>query len=107
VTRPAPDGVTLTVKVVPRAAQPSLTVDEDGTLRARLHSPPVEGAANDELVAVLAAAFGLPRRAVAIVGGAQARTKRVRLEGIDAPRAAAVVAGLSGRGSRRGRTPRR
>jgi len=41
----------LTVKVVPRASKPGLTVDEDGTLRARLHSPPVEGAANDELIA--------------------------------------------------------
>ena len=99
-TRPAADGVTLTVKVVPRAAKPALTVDEDGTLRARLHSPPVEGAANEELIAMLAAAFTLPRRAVSIVGGAQARTKRVRLEGIDAPRAAAVVSGLSGRTAR-------
>ena len=58
----------LTVKVVPRASKPGLTVDEDGTLRARLHSPPVEGAANDELIAMLAAAFALSRRAVSIVG---------------------------------------
>jgi uncharacterized protein (TIGR00251 family) len=89
--------VTLTVKVVPRAAKPSLGVDADGVLRARLHSPPVEGAANDELIALLARTFDLPRRAVTIAGGAQARTKRVKLEGIDERQVAAVVGALSNR----------
>ena len=59
-------------------------------------------------IAMLAAAFALSRRAVSIVGGAQSRTKRVRLEGIDAQRAASVVSGLSEPGSRQApRTPRR
>jgi len=92
--RPAAGGVTVTVRVVPRASKASLTVDADGTLRARLHAPPVEGAANEELIEMLADAFGLPRRAVAIVGGAQSRTKRVSLEGIDGPRAAKVLGAL-------------
>ena len=86
--------VTLTLRVVPRASKPSLTVGTDGTLRARLHSPPVEGAANDELVDMLARAFDLPRRAVTIASGAQSRTKRVKLDGIDEARAAAVIARL-------------
>ena len=66
----------------------------DGTLKVRLQSPPVEGAANEELIAVLAQAFGLPRRAVTIAGGAHARTKRVKLVGLDERRAAAVLATL-------------
>lgn len=70
-------------------------MDEDGTLKVRLRSPPVEGAANAELVAVLADAFGLPRRAITIAGGAHARTKRVVLDGIDEQRAAAVMATLA------------
>jgi uncharacterized protein (TIGR00251 family) len=78
--------------VTPRASKPGITVDADGTLKVRLQSPPVEGAANAELVAMLADAFGLPRRAITIAGGAQARTKRVVLEGIDERRAAAVIA---------------
>jgi uncharacterized protein (TIGR00251 family) len=93
-TRPTAGGVTVTVRVAPRASKPSLTVDADGTLRARLHAPPVDGAANEELIEMLADAFGLPRRAVVIVGGAQSRTKRVRLEGIDGPRAAKVLGAL-------------
>jgi uncharacterized protein (TIGR00251 family) len=82
----------LTVRVVPRASKTSLTVDADGALRARLHAPPVDGAANDELIAMLADAFDLPRRAVTIAGGAQSRTKRVQLDGVDESRAAAVLA---------------
>lgn len=70
-------------------------MDADGTLKVRLQSPPVDGAANEELIAMLAAAFGLPRRAVTIAGGAHARTKRVKLDGIDEQRAAAVMATLA------------
>ena len=84
--------MTLTVRVTPRASKPGIAVDADGTLKVRLQSPPVEGAANAELVAVLADAFGLPRRAVTIAGGAHSRTKRVVLDGIDERRAAAVMA---------------
>lgn len=88
--------MTLTVRVTPRASKPGITVDADGTLKVRLQSPPVEGAANAELITVLAEAFGLPRRAVTIAGGAHARTKRVVLEGIDEQRAAAVMATFAG-----------
>jgi uncharacterized protein (TIGR00251 family) len=87
----------LTIKVVPRASKPGLVIDPDGTLKARLQSPPVEGAANAELVDVLAEAFGLPRRAVTIAGGAHARTKRVRLDGIDEQDVAVVLASLRAR----------
>jgi len=50
----------------------------------RLTAPPVEGAANAELVEVLAEALGVPRRQVAIVGGERSRQKSVRVSGIDA-----------------------
>lgn len=82
--------------MTPRASKPGISVDADGTLKVRLQSPPVDGAANAELVAVLADAFGLPRRAITIAGGAHARTKRVVLEGIDEQRAAAVMATFAG-----------
>jgi uncharacterized protein len=75
--------VIVTVKVLPRSSKPGITIEADRSLKVRLHSPPVDGAANAELVEVLAEAFGLPRRAVAIVGGARSRTKRVQIEGMD------------------------
>jgi uncharacterized protein (TIGR00251 family) len=52
-------------------------------LLVRLHAPPVEGAANAELVALLAAALAVPRAAVSIVSGERSRDKRVRVSGID------------------------
>jgi len=52
-------------------------------LLVRLAAPPVEGAANAELVEVLAAALSVPRRAIAIVSGDRSRQKRVRVAGID------------------------
>jgi uncharacterized protein len=84
----------LTIKVVPRASKPGIALEPDGSLKVRLHSAPVDGAANAELVEVLAEAFGLPRSAVAIAGGAHSRTKRVQLDGIDERRLTAVLAAL-------------
>jgi uncharacterized protein (TIGR00251 family) len=49
----------------------------------RLAAPPVEGAANEALVAFLSAALGVPRRSIAIVSGEKSRDKRVRIEGLD------------------------
>jgi uncharacterized protein (TIGR00251 family) len=48
----------------------------------RLHAAPVDGAANAELIEVLADALGVPKRAVSIVAGERARQKRVRVEGV-------------------------
>ena len=80
----------LTIRVVPRASKPGIAVEADGSLKVRLQSPPVEGAANAELVEVLAKAFGVPRRAITIVGGVHARTKLVQIDGIDSSTSAAA-----------------
>ena len=48
----------------------------------RLHSPPVDGAANEELVAFLAKTLGVSRRAVRIVSGQSSRGKTVEVEGV-------------------------
>ena len=49
----------------------------------RLQSPPVDGAANEELITVLAKLLDVPKRAVTIVAGERSREKRVRVIGID------------------------
>ncbi len=73
----------LTVEVQPRASRTEIVGWRDGTLRVRLAAPPVDGAANDALVAFLADRLDLPKRQVVIVGGATARRKRLRVEGLD------------------------
>jgi uncharacterized protein len=55
----------------------------------------VEGAANDELVALVARQLGVPRRAVTLVSGEHGRAKRLRVEGISAAEARTRL-GLSG-----------
>ena len=53
-------------------------------MRVRIAAPPVEGAANRELVKVLARSFELPQNAVEIISGANSKTKTVRIRGADA-----------------------
>lgn len=82
--------VRFAVRLTPRGGRDAVEgVGEDGTLSCRVSAPPVEGAANEALVRLLAAELGLPRSAVAIVGGATARTKQVAVEVADATALAA------------------
>lgn len=88
---PMPDGIIITVRVIPRARRSGLAGVRGEALLVRLHAPPVEGAANIELVGILAAALRVPKRAIAIVAGDHSRQKRVRVWGIDATTAASLL----------------
>ena len=74
----------LAVSVVPNAKRTGADGLHDGALRVRLAAPPVDGKANDTLVAWLADELGLPRRRVTLVRGQTARRKWLEL---DAPEA--------------------
>lgn len=67
------------VKVTARARESSLTQTADGTWVAKLKSPPVDGKANAELVALVAAHFKCSKSAVSIKAGASGRTKLVQI----------------------------
>jgi uncharacterized protein (TIGR00251 family) len=70
----------LQVKVKPNARASVLTQGEDGSWVAQLRSPPVDGKANEELIALVAGHFGVARSAVAIRRGASGRTKFLSVE---------------------------
>lgn len=72
------------VRVIPRAARSGCAGVRDGAVVVRLTAPPVEGAANEELIEVIARAVGVPKRAVTIVAGERSRRKRVRVSGVSA-----------------------
>jgi uncharacterized protein (TIGR00251 family) len=72
--------VTLRVSVKPNARASSLERREDGTWVARLKSPPVDGRANEELIALVASAFRCRRSDVTLKAGAASRTKILRVE---------------------------
>ena len=69
------------VKVVTRASRSELVGEHDGALRVRIAAPPVDGAANDELLRLLAHAFDVPRSAIDITGGHAAKLKTVCIAG--------------------------
>jgi hypothetical protein len=69
----------LKVSVKPNARASSLDQAADGTWTARLKSPPVDGKANRELIALVAARFGCRKADVEIAAGAAGRTKVVKV----------------------------
>ncbi len=89
---PDPAGTRLRVRVVPRSRRSAVAGPSGAALRVRLAAPPVEGRANRELVATLAAALGLRARDLEVVAGLRGREKVVRVAGL-AP--AEVAARLS------------
>jgi hypothetical protein len=77
-------GITLRVRVQPRASRDALGGERDGALVVRLTAPPVEGAANEALARFLGKALGVAPSAVRVVTGASGRNKVVSVAGLDA-----------------------
>jgi uncharacterized protein (TIGR00251 family) len=73
--------LTFKVRVVPRASRSEISGEHDGALRVRIAAPPVDGAANDELIRTLAQAFEVSRSAVEIVAGHNSRLKQISIAG--------------------------
>ena len=85
--RTAGDGLTLRVRVQPRASRDALGGERDGALVVRLTAPPVEGAANEALARFLGKTLGVAPSAVRVLRGASGRDKVVSVAGLDAAKA--------------------
>lgn len=72
----------LAVRVIPRARRTEIAGRRGDALLIRLAAPPVDGAANEALLAFLADRLGVPRRRVALRRGAATRDKVVDVEGM-------------------------
>lgn len=70
-------GVEFKVRVVPRASKTEIVGVIDGALKIRLKPPPVDGAANEELIRFLAKVLDIPRRSLSITSGEHSRLKTV------------------------------
>ena len=70
---------TLQVKVKPNARRSALVPQADGHWLAELKSPPVDGKANEELIALVARHFGCRKAQVTIKSGAGARLKLLQV----------------------------
>jgi uncharacterized protein (TIGR00251 family) len=76
------DDVILNLHIQPGAKQTEVVGLHGDALKIRLAAPPVDGKANDALVAFLAKKLGAGRTAVEVISGQTSRAKRVRVGGI-------------------------
>jgi uncharacterized protein len=84
--------VHVSVHVQPRATRSEIVGLHGTALKVRLQAPPVDGAANEALVTLLAERLGVARRSVRVIAGATSRSKTVEVDGTteDAVRALAA-----------------
>src|SRR5687768_14370462 len=75
-------GIRLTVHVQPRAARSELSGVHGDALKIRLAAPPVDGAANEELIRFLALQLRIPKSAITIRSGQSARRKILEIDGV-------------------------
>lgn len=78
------EGVRLRVKAVPRASRSEVAGIHGDVVRIRLAAPPVDGAANEELIRFLADILSVPRTAIRLVSGQTSRSKVITIVGVAA-----------------------
>jgi uncharacterized protein len=78
----AKDGIIIEVKVDPRSSRNEIVGVVDKTVRIKLTAPPVEGAANEQLIKLLAERFDIRKSDVIIMKGESSRHKLIKLKGV-------------------------
>lgn len=85
------DAIVFNVRVVPRASKSEIVGEHDGALKVRIAAPPVDGAANDELVKLLAKSFHVAKSAAAIISGHSSKLKQVKITGAGPEKIAPIL----------------
>ncbi len=86
------DAVLLSVKVQPRASVTAIGEPLGAELRVKVTAPPVDAAANEALLRLMAETFGCARSAVEIVRGGTSRHKVIKVHGLSPESAMARLA---------------
>jgi uncharacterized protein (TIGR00251 family) len=87
-----PNGVTLQLRIAPRSPRNELGEVLGARLKVKIAAPPVDSAANEELVKFLAGRLGVPRRAVQLTQGLSSRNKTVFIQGLKAEAVTGLIA---------------
>ena len=69
------------VRVIPKSSRSEIAGGCEGALKIKLNAAPIDGAANAELVKLLAKTFDVPKSAVEIVKGQTSKTKQIKITG--------------------------
>lgn len=72
------------IRVQPRASRTEVVGEHDGALKVRVAAPPVDGAANGELIRYLAKTLGIARSRVRVLSGVSGRMKVIEIDEIEA-----------------------
>jgi hypothetical protein len=88
--------VRVDLRVAPRASKNAIDGVRDGRLVVKVTAPPVDAAANDAVIALLASVLDIPKRQVTIVLGATGRSKTVELMGVSAETIRARLSAILG-----------
>lgn len=83
----------MNIRVVPRSSRSEIVGLHDGALKVRIAAPPVDGAANEELIKLLAKTFDVAKNNVEIISGKSSKTKRCRIIGVTSAQIDAVLKG--------------
>ena len=71
------------VRVVPNSSKSEIIGEFDGSLKIKIAAPPVDGAANAELIKVLAKKLGVAKSAIEIIGGQSSKNKQMKIHNIE------------------------
>ena len=75
-------GISFGVCVVPRASKTEIVGEHYGSLKIRIASAPVDGAANAELIKFLAKKFGVKKADIGIISGETSKNKRIKISNL-------------------------
>ena len=85
ITRDTPDGCTLQVRIQPGARKNAINGIHDGALKISLTTPPVDGRANEALIAFLSDRLNIPKARITLLTGQTSRSKTLRIATLTAP----------------------
>lgn len=75
------NALVFSVRVIPRSSKSEIVGEYDGALKVKLNSPPIDGAANAELVKLLAKEFDVSKSQVEILSGNTSKLKQIKILG--------------------------
>jgi uncharacterized protein len=90
-TRDTPEGCTLSVRIHPGARKNAIHGLHEGALKISLTTPPVDGRANEALIAFLSDQLRIPKARITLLTGATSRSKTLRIEGKSAAEVQAAL----------------
>ncbi len=81
--RESKKGLTFDIQVIPHASRVELAGVQEGAFRVKVTAPPVEGAANEACIKLLAKELGLKKSQMEITSGVKSRKKTVLIKDIN------------------------